>query len=195
MTVKKGCELCGNDVVGNRSIKYLCRKCNVLFDYKMIGLYIGRFQPFHKGHLQVIKNALKEVKAIIVVVTIPLKKTEKDPFTAEERAGMIKAALEKEGIRNYDIAIIKDIPSDAEYVNHIRSFTKPFNAVFVGESGLNEKLFRQAGFKVVTSQRFFNMSSTEVRRRMKKNEEWEGLVPAGAVEYIKENRLVEKVKG
>jgi len=194
VTVKGGCELCGSDVTGNRNIKYLCRRCNVLFDFKMIGLYIGRFQPFHNGHLQVIKNALKEMEAITIVVTMPLRKTEKDPFSAEERTGMIKKALKKEGINNYDIVAIKDIPSDEEYVDHVRSFTKPFNVVFVGDSKLNEKLFRQAGYKVITSQRFFNLNATQIRERMRDGEEWEHLVPAGAAEYIKEHDLVEKVK-
>ncbi|MBD3314071.1 nicotinamide-nucleotide adenylyltransferase [Candidatus Woesearchaeota archaeon] len=194
VTVKQGCELCGSDVTGNRSIKYLCRRCNVLYDFKMIGLFIGRFQPFHKGHLQVIRNALEEVEAITIVVAIPLRDTGRDPFTAEERIGMIQSALEKESIRNYDIVAIKDIPSDEEYVNHVRAFTKPFNVVFVGDNKLNEKLFREAGFRVITSQRFFNLDATQIRDRMRKGEEWEHLVPAGTVDYIKEHDLVDKVK-
>lgn len=192
--MKNGCELCGSDVRGNKGIKFLCRDCNVLFDYKMIGLYIGRFQPFHKGHLQVIKNALKEVKAITIVVAISLRKTDNDPFSADERIGMIRAALKKEGIKNYDIAAIKDIPSDAEYVAHVRMFTKPFNVVYVGDSKLNEKLFRDAGFRIVTSPRFFGISSTEVRKRMKAGESWKELVPEGAAEYIEENGLIVKLK-
>ena len=32
------------------------------------GLFIGRFQPFHNGHLQDIKNALKEVDELIIAI-------------------------------------------------------------------------------------------------------------------------------
>ncbi len=194
MTVKNGCELCGSDVKGNRSIKYLCRRCNVLYDFKMIGIFIGRFQPFHNGHMKVVKNALKDVRAITIVVAIPLKETEKDPFSAEERMGMIRRALEKEGIMNYELAAVRDIPSDDEYVEHVRRFTKPFDVVFVGDNKLNERLFRKAGFRVVTSQRFYNLEATHVRERIKRGENWKELVPAGAAEYIEENNLVERVK-
>jgi len=32
------------------------------------GLIIGRFQPFHKGHLHAIEHALKEVDELIIAV-------------------------------------------------------------------------------------------------------------------------------
>jgi nicotinamide-nucleotide adenylyltransferase len=195
VTIKEACYLCGNDIIGNESIKYLCRRCNVLFDLKMnIGLYIGRFQPFHKGHLMVVKNALKQVKSIIIVPAVPMKYGENDPFSADERAGIIRNALMKEGIKNFELVPIKDIPSDAEYVNHVRANTKPFNIVFVGENRLNGMLFSDAGFKVITSPRFLDISSTEVRKRIREDKDWEELVPEGTVEYIKKKDLIKKVQ-
>ncbi|MEM2947357.1 MAG: adenylyltransferase/cytidyltransferase family protein, partial [Candidatus Bathyarchaeia archaeon] len=32
------------------------------------GLFVGRFQPFHKGHLSVIEDILKEVDELVIVV-------------------------------------------------------------------------------------------------------------------------------
>ncbi len=32
------------------------------------GLYVGRFQPFHLGHLDAIKYALKEVDELVIVI-------------------------------------------------------------------------------------------------------------------------------
>ncbi|MCX6706979.1 MAG: adenylyltransferase/cytidyltransferase family protein [Candidatus Woesearchaeota archaeon] len=161
----------------------------------MIGLYIGRFQPFHRGHLMVVKNALKEVKSIIIVPTVPLKAGENDPFSAENRAAMIKAALDREGINNYEIVIIKDIPSDADYVNHVKRQVKPFNVVFVGENRLNGMLFSDAGYKIGISKRFLDISSTEVRKRMREGGNWKELVPEGVADYIKKHELVKKVQG
>ena len=31
------------------------------------GLFIGRFQPFHRGHLATVKYALKKVDALVIV--------------------------------------------------------------------------------------------------------------------------------
>lgn len=160
----------------------------------MIGLYIGRFQPFHRGHLMVVKNALKEVDSIIIVPAISLKAGENDPFSAKDRAAMIKASLEKEGIKKYEIVIIKDIPSDAEYVGHVRSQVKPFNVVFVGENRLNGMLFSDAGYKISISKRFLGISSTEVRKRMREGGKWQELVPEGTAEYIRKHELVKRVK-
>ena len=33
-----------------------------------VGLYIGRFQPFHNGHLSVVREALKHCNNLIIVV-------------------------------------------------------------------------------------------------------------------------------
>ncbi|MEM1589096.1 MAG: adenylyltransferase/cytidyltransferase family protein, partial [Candidatus Bathyarchaeia archaeon] len=32
------------------------------------GLFVGRFQPFHKGHLQAVKEILDEVDELVIVV-------------------------------------------------------------------------------------------------------------------------------
>ena len=160
----------------------------------MIGIFIGRFQPFHNGHMKLVKKALEDVKAITIVVAIPLRQTANDPFSADERIGMIRRALEKEGIRNYDLVAVNDIPSDAEYVDHVRAFTMPFDVVFAGDNKLNERLFREAGFRVITSQRFFNLEATHVRERMRNRGNWKELVPEGTAEYIEENNLVENVR-
>ncbi|MCX8147057.1 MAG: adenylyltransferase/cytidyltransferase family protein [Candidatus Woesearchaeota archaeon] len=196
MTIKNGCAICSKDVRGNRKIKYLCSKCNILFDFNMIGLYIGRFQPFHNGHLKLIKDSIKSLnlEKIIIVVAIPLRKTERDPFSADDRIEMIKRALEEENINNFYLTKLKDIPSDDEYVNHVRENVPPFNVVIVGESKLNEKLFKKAGFKVITSERLLGISSTMIRELMRKNnEKWKDYVPKAVADYIKKKGLIKEL--
>ena len=44
---------------------------------------MGRFQPFHLGHLDLVKQILKESDEIIILVTsAQFNYLEKDPFTA-----------------------------------------------------------------------------------------------------------------
>ena len=54
---------------------------------------IGRFQPFHNAHLEIVKRATALCnKLIIVVGSAKQPRTYKNPFTFEERAQMIRYA-------------------------------------------------------------------------------------------------------
>ena len=68
------------------------------------GLFIGRFQPFHLGHLSDIKNAFKEVDELAIGIGSSNEKhTKENPFTVEERTEMIDSVLPNNGISNYTV--------------------------------------------------------------------------------------------
>ena len=55
------------------------------------GLFLGRFQPFHLGHLDVIKQALKMVDELVIVIgSAQYSHTFENPFTDSEREEMIE---------------------------------------------------------------------------------------------------------
>ena len=55
---------------------------------------IGRFQPVHRGHLDLIAQALQMApRCVIVIGSAHQPRTPKNPFTWQERAEMILAAL------------------------------------------------------------------------------------------------------
>lgn len=59
-------------------------------------VFIGRFQPVHNAHIQIIEQALKTAETVIVSVgSAHRPKTIKNPWTAEERINMIKKALKE----------------------------------------------------------------------------------------------------
>ena len=61
------------------------------FDYLV---FIGRFEPFHNGHMLVVDCALEQAARLIVVIgSAGRPRTIKNPWTAPERAEMIRAAL------------------------------------------------------------------------------------------------------
>lgn len=61
------------------------------------GIYIGRFQPLHIGHEQVIRQALERVETLIIIVgSSHMARTPVNPFIYEERAGMIRSAFTHE---------------------------------------------------------------------------------------------------
>lgn len=60
-------------------------------------IFIGRFQPFHNGHAEIIKRALEIYNEVIVVVgSRNVAKNVKNPFTAIERRNMIQRWAQNE---------------------------------------------------------------------------------------------------
>lgn len=63
-------------------------------EYKY-SIVIGRFQPIHKAHIELIKKALSEADECIVVIGSAFgPRTVKNPFTYEERKEMIESVEE-----------------------------------------------------------------------------------------------------
>lgn len=66
---------------------------------RTFGVYIGRFEPPHTAHLEVMLEALQSVKKLIIVIgSAKIARNTKNPFTAEERQQIIQNMLEQAGI-------------------------------------------------------------------------------------------------
>lgn len=60
------------------------------------GVFIGRFQPFHNGHMEAVKYCLKRVQRLIVVVGSDSQApTIKNPWTSADRIRMMSDAIEE----------------------------------------------------------------------------------------------------
>lgn len=84
-------------------------------------VFIGRFQPFHIGHLYVFEQALKSAQQLLVLVgSSGGARTLRNPFTFAERVAMIHAALPNEWC---DRVILKPLPdftyNDAAWVKSV----------------------------------------------------------------------------
>ncbi|MHC1579652.1 MAG: nicotinamide-nucleotide adenylyltransferase [Candidatus Alkanophagales archaeon] len=154
----------------------------------MRALYIGRFQPYHKGHHAVIKEIATQFDEVVIVIGSAQKSHElDDPFTAGERYLMISKSLRDDGILNYYIVPVIDVNRNAVWVSHVESLIPPVDVVFTNNA-LVERLFREEGYEVRKPPLFNRReySGTEIRRRMLCGEAWEDLVPEAVVEVIKE---------
>jgi bifunctional NMN adenylyltransferase/nudix hydrolase len=60
-------------------------------------IFIGRFQPFHLAHLQLVREALQQADtAIVVIGSYKKAPSPKHPFSGEEREAMMRVALTPE---------------------------------------------------------------------------------------------------
>ena len=66
------------------------------YDYSA-AVFIGRFQPFHLGHLDVVKHGLRIAKRVIIVLgSSDAAPTTKNPFSVEERQKLILSHFSNE---------------------------------------------------------------------------------------------------
>ena len=163
-----------------------------------VGLLVGRFQPFHLGHLEAVKFALKRVGYLYVVVGSAQRSHERDnPFTAGERITMIKSALDADGVdpSKWMAIPIADADSHSLWVSSVESMVPNFDIVFTNDS-LTYLLFKEQGREVKTVPYLdrSRYSATNVRDRILERKNWEGLVPSEVARLVKKFGGVERVR-
>jgi len=95
-----------------------------------IGVYIGRFQPFHNGHAAVLRRALGKFDRVVVLLgSSQEKETLRNPFSWGERADMIgntfpdEWSFTRSGPGRLFIAPVEDCPDDnGIWVHRVTSF-------------------------------------------------------------------------
>ena len=165
---------------------------------KVRGILIGRMQPVHNGHMEVIKRILEEVDEIVIGIgSAQLSHEVKDPFTAGERVLMMTQALAEIDVdpSRYYIIPMQDINFNAIWVSHVKMLTPPFSILYSGNP-LVKQLFSEEGYEVRQPPLYdrLNLSGTEVRRRILKDENWQELVPNATVELLREIDGVNRLK-
>ncbi len=151
------------------------------------GLFVGRFQPYHTGHHNALKNALKSVDEMVIIVGSARESfQEQNPFTAGERVEMISEALKEDGLfgRCYIIAV-DDIAEYALWSQRIKSYSPKFGVVFTNNP-LVKELFEADGYKVERLvSNHSTIDSTIVRKRISAGESLGGLVPKSVEAFLK----------
>ncbi|MFB6105461.1 MAG: nicotinamide-nucleotide adenylyltransferase [Halobacteriaceae archaeon] len=151
------------------------------------GFYVGRFQPFHRGHQHVVEQIAEEVDELVVAVgSAGESHTTKDPFTGGERVMMLTRTLVDLDLVTY-VVPIEDIERHAVWVSHLRSMCPEFDVVF-SNNPLVIRLFEEDGTPVrrVPMHNREVLEGTEIRERMVRGSDWEPLVPDAVAEVVSE---------
>lgn len=162
----------------------------------MRALLIGRFQPFHKGHLKIITKILGEVDELIIAVgSSQHAHTGENPFSAGERMEMIKRNLFEKGINGAIVTSVPDINNDDLYPGHVMKLVPSFDVIYSGNS-LVQRLFRNAGKEVreIRHIRRGSYSGSTIRQRILEGKKWKHLVPRATLEYLLEIDGVERIR-
>lgn len=151
-------------------------------------LFVGRFQPFHLGHLHMVKALVDEFDEVVLLLgSSQASHTPQNPFSLEERTRMIRESLQAEGVEAVQIVPLRDVGDHAAWLGELLSLVPSFVAM-VSHDPLTRHLFHQAGFRVLDRPLLDRevLSGSEVRRRVREGDAWETLVPPAVREIIKE---------
>lgn len=142
-------------------------------------VFIGRFEPFHNGHLNVVKQALGlSDRVLILIGSANQPRTPKNPFTYEERKEMIEFSLEKKYRHRVVIAPLHDrLYNEEQWLSDVQTAVsntlKPdvkYDQSRIGIIGHHKDAssyyldkFPQWGNHIEVDQTMFKINATDIR--------------------------------
>lgn len=149
---------------------------------------MGRFQPFHLGHLNLVKQILDECDEVIIAITSSqFNYLEKDPFTAGERIDMIHNSLKESNIdlsRCFVVAIENQF-NIATWASYLKSALPHFDKVYSGNDYV-KMLLSDSAIDVVTP-KFFDReqyNATRIRSMIISDDVWQNFVPNAVAKFL-----------
>ena len=161
----------------------------------MIGAYWGRFNPPHKGHMNLIKNLIKKVDTLLIVIgSAQHKNTKRNPFSGEERALMIKEYLKEENIPK-DKVIPIPVPDGNTMngsINNLFELCSKFDVLFTDKETIIKLIKNKV--KVQRINRTGKISSTKIRNAIANDQDWQQYTGKSVAKIIKQINGIERIK-
>lgn len=161
--------------------------------------FLGRFQPFHLGHFNVVKQKKEEFDHFKLIIGSPEESgTERNPLTFEQRKELVKACFP-----DIEITAVEDTEEDPQNSNPSSSANKRwaeefekkgFDKVISGNQKVKDIIESHTDVEVERPELYSEKiySGTEVRRRIKSGEEWRYLTPECSHSVLED--LLEDIK-
>lgn len=153
-----------------------------------LALYIGRFQPFHNGHLYSLRKTSKFADEVIIGIGSSNKSGEQDnPLSDKTREEMVEKVLEEEGLDNViKIVSLRDFPSDEDWLRELVRLVGKFDVV-TGNNDWTNGILQDAGYGVYETGLYNRDELEGVKiREMIRNEDlaWQERVPEYLISEI-----------
>ena len=150
-----------------------------------VALFIGRFQPFHKGHLYSLKKCFELADQVIVGIGSSQESgTENNPWDFEARKAMIES-LDLQG-DSLKVVALPDYPDDEVWLKEVKEGVGNFNVV-VSNNEWVLSIMQKAGYKTVETGLFNRdeLEGVKIRQLMKdQDESWKLRVPQEVVGLV-----------
>src|SRR3989338_6633492 len=162
----------------------------------MNGLLIGRFQPFHLGHLDALRFALSKVDKLWIGLGSSNKPLQKNnPFSAEERKEMILSSIDESMKPRIQIYFIPDLENHIKWIELIDTLVPKFDTVFTNDE-LTRHLYSKRDVEVLSIPFVKRdiLSGTNIRDMIISNQTWEDFVPEGTKNFLHKTSAKQRLK-
>jgi nicotinamide-nucleotide adenylyltransferase len=162
----------------------------------------GRFQPFHRGHLEYMWGAAERCDELFVGITNPdptrirpepsdpiRHLPESNPWSYAERLLMVKAAAQDLGLDPARVHVIPFPVNEPElWPAYVPDGVTQYLRLFSDWGGTKLERLEDAGYEVVVLDQGVDkeISGAGVREALRAGGEWESLVPPGVARIIRE---------
>lgn len=163
-------------------------------------LFIGRFQPFHNGHLYSLKKCLEIAEKVVVLVAKAEAAGEvNDPWGVRERKRMVCEVVRANKLDHRIARIVScpDYPSDAEWVKQVELRIKNTGlsreqVVVVSNNEWVTRLMKERGYPIHETGLYNReeLEGVKVRELMRQgSDEWKKRVPREIVDLFDKNDI------
>ena len=147
----------------------------------MNGFLIGRFQPFHLGHLEAVNFALSKIEKLYIGIGSSNKSNQpRNPFSVEERKQMIISSLDENILKRVSIFEIPDLDDHSKWTESIDKIIPKYDIVFSNDD-FTHRLYEENTKKIISValKSREDLSGTNIRRLIQNDGNWKDLVPNG----------------
>ena len=162
----------------------------------MDGLLIGRFQPFHLGHLDAVLFGLSRTENLFIGIGSSNKSNEsRNPFSAKERREMIISSIEPSMAEQIKIFDIPDVGDHEKWALEIDKIVPKHDVVFTNDE-FTKTLFEKRKIDVipVVLKDREKFSGTNIRDLITDDKNWQDLVPRGTRKVLDKINAIERLK-
>ncbi len=152
-------------------------------------MFIGRFQPFHNGHIKAVKDLIKKYDEVIIAIGSSLDSyTFENPFTCGERLEMIRACFTKTELGKIATITVPDLNDNTSWVDHLLLHSPSIHSIY-SNNQLVKFLFSRHGIivKSTGNHKRDTNEGKKIREMMAhENKNWKMHVPKQVSKFIEE---------
>jgi len=114
-------------------------KLRKLSQHSKHAIFVGRFQPFHIGHMSIVERILTDYGRLILVIGSAEKSgTDENPWTLQEREEIIRASIPLEFQERMDVVGLDDVPDDDIWCDNLQVLLPSESILYTGNEWVRD---------------------------------------------------------